>query len=83
MLKKQLDEARKHRAQVSEYNIIANKILAYPSREEMTKYVMCINKSALYNSIVTASRNYRTKSRNMMMQALMPSGFDIENTTQK
>ena len=72
MLKKQLDEARKHRAQVSEYNIIANKILAYPSREEMTKYVMCINKSALYNSIVTESRNYRTKSRKMMMQALMP-----------
>ena len=72
MLKKQLDEARKHRAQVSEYNIIANKILAYPSREEMTKYVMCINKSALYNSIVTASRNYRAKSRNMMMRVLMP-----------
>ena len=72
MLKKRLDEAKEHRAQVSEYNIIANKILAYPSREEMTKYVMCINKSALYNSIVTASRNYRTKSRNMMMQALMP-----------
>ena len=46
MLKKQLDEARKHRAQVSEYNIIANKILAYPSREEMMKYVICINKSA-------------------------------------
>lgn len=72
MLKKQLDEARKHRAQVSEYNIIANKILAYPSREEMMEYVMCINKSALYNSIVTASRNYRTKSRNMMMQVLLP-----------
>ena len=72
MLKKRLDEAKEHRAQVSEYNIIANKILAYPSREEMTKYVMCINKSALYNSIVTASRNYRTKSRIMMMQVFMP-----------
>ena len=72
MLKKQLDEARKHRAQVSEYNIIANKILAYPSREEMMKYVECTYKSALYNNIVNASRNYRTKSRIMMMQVHMP-----------
>ena len=72
MLKKQLDDAKEHRAQVSEYNIIANKILAYPSREEMMKYVECTYRSALYNNIVTASRNYRTKSRNMMMQTLMP-----------
>ena len=72
MLKKRLDEAKEHRAQVSEYNIIANKILAYPSREEMMKYVECTYKSALYNNIVTASRNYRTKSRIMMMQVFMP-----------
>ena len=55
MLKKRLDEAKEHRAQVSEYNIIANKILAYPSREEMMKYVECTYRSALYNNIVTAS----------------------------
>ena len=52
MLKKQLDEAKEHRAQVSEYNIIANKILAYPSREEMMKYVECTYKSALYLSLI-------------------------------
>ena len=72
MLKKRLDEAKEHRAQVSEYNIIANKILAYPSREEMMKYVICTYRSALYNRIVIASRNYRAKSRNMMMRVLMP-----------
>lgn len=72
MLKQRFDEAKELRAHVSEYNIIAKKILAYPSREDMMKYVACTYTLVLYKSTVTALRNYSTKSRNMTMQVPMP-----------
>lgn len=39
MLKKRLASAKQLRMNVAEYNTIANKILVYPSREDMMRYV--------------------------------------------